>query len=235
MRRPLIAVNSTLETINESPDRVSVHRSYVDAVVEAGGLPLLVPPRADVVEHYLAMADGVLFTGGLDYPPALYGERPHPTVEEQTPQRTKADLALMKLARKSKKPALGICAGLQLLNIETGGGLIQHLKTAKDHTRHEGKDASHPAGLVPGTRLAEIFGGGVITVNSSHHQAADPLRLGAGLMVAARASDGTIEALEARDSGKRFFVFVQWHPERIADAKHRRTLFSAFIKACKKP
>lgn len=234
MKRPVIAVNSTLEHFSGSHSRVGVHQAYVDAVVEAGGLPLLVPPVAAIVKDYFAMADGILFVGGLDYPPSLYGEKPHETLQEQTPERTAADLKLMGLVRQSQKPALGICAGLQLLNIETGGGLIQHLDTAKDHVRAAKGDSSHPVELMPGTQLADLFGSRQLTVNSSHHQAANPARLGKGLQVAALASDGTIEALELERRNNRFFIFVQWHPERIADAEHRRKLFSAFIDACRK-
>ena len=189
---------------------------------------------AEIVKDYFAMADGVLFTGGLAYPPSLYGEKPHATVQEQSQERTGADFKLMELARPSQKPSLGICAGLQLLNIETGGGLIQHLDTAKDHVRAAQNDSSHPVELLPGTQLADLFGSRHLTVNSAHHQAANPARLGRELKVSALAPDGTIEALELERQDGRFFVFVQRHPERLADAEHRRKLFSAFIDASRR-
>lgn len=236
MRRPLIVVNGTLERSPEVPPRVSVHQSYLDAVLEAGGLPLLIPPREELVAEYFARADGVLFTGGLDYPPRLYGEMPHPKVVEQSPERTKADLALMRLACGSPKPALGICAGLQLLNISRGGALIQHLPNAEEHIRKADNDSAHSVEVAEKSLLAEVFGAGTLQVNSSHHQAADPKRIGKGLMVTAMAADGTIEALERkkRPDG-RFFLFVQWHPERIPNAAHRRKIFRAFVRACSRP
>lgn len=237
-RRPKIAINCDFDPGDEGARyrrRVVLYEPYVKAVVEAGGLPLLVPPSPpDVLAEYLALADGLLFTGGRDYPPATYQEDPHPTVQTQTRERTDSDLALMRLALDSKKPALGICAGLQLMNIAGGGGLIQHLPQASDHTaKGMEEDSSHAVEVYPETALAGIFGAGRITVNSAHHQAANPSRLAGGLKVSARAEDGTIEGLELERPGKRFFVFVQWHPERIEDPEHRRKIFSAFVRACR--
>ncbi len=232
MKRPLIAVNGTLERTPGAQPRVSVHQSYLDAILEAGGLPLLVPPREDLAQEYFKRADGVLFTGGLDYPPKLYGEKPHETIQEQTPERTKADLKLMRLALASPKPSLGICAGLQLCNIAAGGALIQHLPTAEAHTRKAEEDSAHAVELGKGSLLAELFGAGTIQVNSSHHQAADPKRIGKGLRITARATDGTIEGIEKMRPGGRFFLCVQWHPERILNPAHRRKIFKAFINSC---
>lgn len=210
---------------------------YVESIVEAGGLPLLVPPSPkEVLQEYLDLADGVLFTGGLDYPPELYGQKPHPSVEEQARERVQSDMDLMRLTLDSPKPALGICAGLQLMNICAGGALVQHLDGAEAHkAEHMEKDSSHPAKVEKGTLLHRIFGQDEIVVNSAHHQAADPKGLGKGLKVSALAPDGTIEGLElAAPARERFFLFVQWHPERIPDAEHRRKLFGAFVKACAK-
>ena len=239
MSRPRIAINCNFDPGRPGAryrQQVTIYANYVRAVTDAGGLPILVPPSTpEVLQEYLKMADGILFIGGLDYPPTLYGEKPHPTVEEQNPERTNSDLALMKLVQESAKPALGICAGLQLMNIAGGGALIQHLKTAPEHvSKTDEHDSSHQVDLVPGTRLADIFGAKRITVNSAHHQAADPGRLASGLKISARADDGTIEGLELEKTDGRFFVFVQWHPERIPDAAHRRKLFAAFVAACAK-
>ena len=215
--------------------RVTLYMPYIESLLEAGALPILVPPAPpEVLKSYLALADGVLFTGGLDYPPQFYGQKPHPEVFAQPLQRAESDRNLMRLVLKSDKPALGICAGLQLMNIASGGSLIQHLPNAARHKSiHEEKDSAHTISVLPKTTLSKIFGAGVIKVNSAHHQAADPARLGNGLKVTARAEDGTIESLELADAKKRFFLFVQWHPERIPDAAHRRKLFSAFVKACR--
>lgn len=238
MARPRILVNCDLCVEKDKPEdrrSVRIYEPYLDAVVEAGGLPILVAPSAPaVLREYLDLADGVVFTGGDDYPPSLYGERPHATVRAQHPDRAASDGALMKLARASGKPALGICAGLQLLAISEAGALIQHLPRARAHMRRDEVDAAHGVTLAPESRLRAIFGKESLRVNSAHHQAADPRRLPKTLRVSALADDGTIEGLELEDPGERFFVFVQWHPERIADAAHRRRLFKAFLDACRR-
>lgn len=238
MSRPRVLINCDLYLEKDKPeDRrcVRVYEPYIDAVVEAGGLPVLVPPSSpEVLRDYLELADGVVFTGGDDYPPELYGQKRHKTVRVQHPDRAASDAALIKLARASDKPALGICAGLQLLAISEKGALIQHLPRARAHMRRDEKDEAHGVTLTPESRLREIFGKGSLRVNSAHHQAADPDALPKTLRVSARADDGTIEGLELKDAGERFFVFVQWHPERIFDAAHRRRLFKAFIDACRR-
>ena len=238
-RRPRIAINCDYDPGRKGAvlrRKAFLNMSYVEAVVEAGGLPLLVPPSPrEVLKGYLELADGLLFTGGADYPPAYYGQKARPEVEEAAKERAESDRLLMRLALESPKPALGICAGLQLLNIAKGGALLQHLKTGLRHTAfHEEKDAGHEASVKPGTLLHEVFGADSIQVNSSHHQAADPGKLAAGLRVSALAPDGTIEGLELEKPGRRFFLFVQWHPERMADAAHRRKIFGAFVAACRR-
>jgi len=211
-----------------------LYMPYIESVIEAGGLPILVPPSPpEVLKEYLALADGILFTGGDDDPPEFYGQEPHSEVEPQPKERAESDRNLMRLVLESSKPALGICAGLQLLNISKGGSLIQHLSNASRHRAvHEEEDSSHPVSVIPKTRLSDLFGAGEIQVNSSHHQAADPENIAKGLKVSARAPDGTIEGLELENPKGRFFLFVQWHPERIPDAAHRRKIFGAFIQAC---
>lgn len=213
--------------------RATLYMPYIEAVIEAGGLPLLVPPAPKkLLAEYLSLADGILFTGGLDYPPKLYGQKADPKVVPLSPERAASDRRLMSLALASTKPALGICAGLQLMNIVSGGTLIQHLPTADKHQPLSGeKDSAHSVSVYAGTRLRKIFGTETIQVNSAHHQAADPAHVGKGLRISARAADGTVEGLELADSKKRFFLFVQWHPERILDASHRRKIFRAFVSA----
>ncbi|MBI4371479.1 MAG: gamma-glutamyl-gamma-aminobutyrate hydrolase family protein [Elusimicrobia bacterium] len=236
-RRPLIAINCDYDPGKPGARirrQATLYMPYIEAVVEAGGLPLLVPPSPPgVLKEYLARADGILFTGGLDYPPSFYSQTARPEVVVQPLRRAESDRSLMRLVLDSSKPAMGICAGLQLMNITKGGALIQHLPNAPEHKAvHAEKDSAHSVSVLSGTRLRRIFGAGSITVNSSHHQAADPRRLAPGLRVAAKAPDGTIEALELQDAKGRFFLFVQWHPERIPDSEHRRRLFRAFVAAC---
>jgi gamma-glutamyl-gamma-aminobutyrate hydrolase PuuD len=147
----------------------------------------------------------------------------------------------MRLIAPSNMPVLGICAGLQLFNIGLGGKLIQHLDTSIPH-RAESKAGGtiadrfmmHPVFILRGTLLSRLYGArDTIRVASYHHQAADPKHLGQGLKVAARAPDGTVEALELKDNpSNRFFLLMQWHPERMSPT-HQRTIFGALIEASK--
>jgi putative glutamine amidotransferase len=237
-RRPRIAINCDYDPGGPGAvkrRKATLYMPYAESVMEAGGLPLLVPPSpAEVLKEYLSLADGILFTGGDDYPPSYYGQKARPEVGEMPLARAESDRALMRLALRSPKPALGICAGLQLLNIAKGGALVQHLKTGLRHKAfHEEKDADHDAAVRPGSLLHRVFGEYSIRVNSAHHQAADPAKVAPGLRVSALAPDGTIEGLELSKPGRRFFLFVQWHPERMADAAHRRKIFGAFVAACR--
>ena len=249
MSRPKIALNGYYQTDRTEAgpidrDRVGQYAGYFKMVAEAGGLPFMIPPLGEesdpeILSEYLELADGFLFTGALlDYPPAEYGESTHPKTLPMGLERLRADRALMRrvIDDERRRPALGICAGLQLLNIEAGGGLDQDSETDLRHIRlSPHRDAEHEVEVFPDTLLASIFSPGKLKVNSSHHQAANPEKLGKNLRVNARASDGTIEGLELEGDSERFFLFVQWHPERILDVPHRDKLFKAFVEACKAP
>ncbi len=239
MSKPLIAINCTYEGELGAVIRreSTILMPYVEAVLQAGGLPFLVPAgiAEGEVHEYAERADGFLFTGGHDYDPALYGQNSAGIGTLQTKERTETDVALMKLALASTKPLLGICAGMQLANIVSGGELIQHLETAKMHESIDLEhDSTHLVTLQDGARLREIFGTELLRVNSAHHQAVDPDNIGDGLKISAVAEDGVIEGLELAESNGRFFELVQWHPERIAHEEHQRKFFSAFIAACSK-
>lgn len=235
--RPKIAINCDYDPGKPGARirrRATLYMPYIEAVIEAGGLPLLIPPSPlDVLREYISLADGILFTGGLDYPPRFYGQKARREVVPVPLERAESDLSLMRLVLESPKPTLGICAGLQLMNITRGGALIQHLPNAALHkSLNDEKDSSHKISVLPKSRLSRIFKAGAITVNSAHHQAADPARLAPGLKVSSQAPDGTIESLELENADKRFFLFVQWHPERMTDTSHRRKIFGAFVKSC---
>jgi len=215
-------------------DCYDLYAPYVDVVADAGGLPLPIPPleNSQLFEKYLDLLDGFLFTGGEDYPPELYGEKPQPELIPAHPRRVKADIHLARQVLASKIPVLGICGGLQLINIALGGKLIQHLNPVENHKAISyTKDASHVVTLVGGTSLSEVFKTSQMVVNSAHHQAVYPNHIGAGLRVAALAADGVIEALEGVE--KRFLLGVQWHPERMAGNGDQRRLFDFFIRACR--
>jgi gamma-glutamyl-gamma-aminobutyrate hydrolase PuuD len=196
---------------------------YVEAVERAGGRPLLVPPSEDGVAETLDVLDGIVFSGGADVDPSLYGAEAHPETDVPQRRRDAGELALMQAALERDLPTLAICRGFQLLNVVRGGDLVQHLPESVGndvHKRVPGEFAEHPVQVRAGTRLASIVGDrGDVT--SHHHQAV--ARLGEGLVESAWAADGTLEALE--DPSRRFALGVQWHPEAGEDQR----LFDALV------
>lgn len=234
MSRPLIAINMDYEENAQLPRRgkYGLPEAYANCVAQAGGLPLLIPPLEDLalLDDYLGRAAGYVLSGGKDYPPRSYGEENHPKTAEMHARRARADLHIARQALDSAKPVLAICAGIQLINIAAGGKLIQHLD---GHRAADGQpEAEHGVETDPHSLLNEIFPSNELLVNSTHHQAVDPQALGRGLRVTARASDGTVEAVELAQPDGRFFLAVQWHPERISDAEHTERIFGAFVQAC---
>ncbi len=226
--RPVIALNLDVFQDRDAgkPSQARIGMAYLDSVLEAGGLPLLVPSTRDpaVLRWYIGQADGVLLIGGRDYPPAWYRRPPHPALNPLHERRAASDGVLARLALPTRLPLLGICGGHQLIAITRGGALLQHIAAADRHTGGQ----RHGARLTGGRLLKALFPSGRFTVNSSHHQAIDPDCVGRGLEVTAMSDDGVIEAIEGR--GPRFLLGVQWHPERMPPG-HRRRVFGAFIRA----
>ena len=217
-----------------------VYRNFADVGPYAEALESvgLVPRLADVgLGVEMEGAAGLLLTGGTDVDPAKYGELAGPETEAPDGERDEVEGKLIQEALRRDLPVLGICRGLQMLNVELGGTLTQHLERAEAHVRRTADwgAAAHEVAIEPGTRLAEIAGCARWQVNSRHHQAIR--RLGAGLKVSARdAVDGTIEAVEM--PWKRYVVAVQWHPEnqchpgnRTAGYAEQRKLFLSFAQA----
>ena len=196
---------------------------YVRAVERAGGAPLLVPPGADT-EATLAVVDGLVFSGGSDLDPELYGDDAHPETNGVVRERDEFELGLMQAALARDVPMLAICRGSQVLNVALGGGIEQHVpdRVGSDaHKETPGVFAEHDVEVVPGTRLGSLLGARH-DVKSHHHQGFG--ELGAGLREAARAPDGTVEALE--DPSRRFTMGVLWHPEAGDDL----ALFEALVE-----
>ena len=216
--RPLVGVTTYLVRARFSSwdeDAALVPATYVAAVEAAGGRALLVPPSEGAVGETLAALDGLIFSGGADLDPGLYGQEPHPETAGVLEARDRAELALLEGALERDMPVLAICRGSQVLNVARGGDLVQHLPDVVGDERHKhtpGVFADHDVDLEPGTRLAALLGDRA-PVKSHHHQGFG--RLGEGLRVAARADDGTIEAVE--DPGRRFALGVLWHPEAGED------------------
>ncbi|MCS7006459.1 MAG: gamma-glutamyl-gamma-aminobutyrate hydrolase family protein [Thermoleophilia bacterium] len=225
-RRPVIGITTYAQEARWGVWRLPaaiVPLDYVDAVERAGGRPVLVPPSEVGVEETLDTLDAIVFSGGADVDPSLYGAEPHPETDEPQRRRDAGELALLRGALERDLPLLAVCRGFQLLNVARGGDLIQHLPEAVGHDDHKqvpGEFALHPVEVEAGTRLAEIVGRSA-EVTSHHHQALG--RVGEGLVPAAWAADGTLEAVE--DPTRRFVVGVQWHPEAGEDA----ALFEALV------
>lgn len=222
--RPTILISPHYTRLDdEGPEQVRLDNRYAAALAEAGAAPVVVPPYADL-ERLVAMADGWLITGGDDLPKELLGEPLHPKARIAHPLRIATERELYRLFIEAEKPILGICFGCQFLNAVEGGTLVQHIPDLPSATEH--LDTSHPIVTEPGTRLRNIIGERTI-VASAHHQAIRVLA--PGWRIAAKASDGLIEAIEW--DGAPFRIGVQWHPERTPDSPATRALFAAFVQA----
>ena len=233
MNPPLIAV-STSVTIDKYPERAYVNASYLNAIQQAGGVPVPVPPqlappaRAEILKH----VQGVLLTGGGDVDPARFGEAPHPTTSEVSVARDTLEIDLTRWALGKRVPLLAVCRGLQVLNVVLGGSLYQDIPSEPgsplDHSQTglQGKARNIPTHQVKvrdGSRLAGILGALEVDVNSFHHQAIK--RLGQGLADVAWAPDSIVEGVELVEDGQ-FAVGIQWHPEELVE--NDRAAFNLF-------
>jgi putative glutamine amidotransferase len=198
--------------------------NYADQVAAVGGIPVLLPPLPGV-SGVVGRLDGLILTGGGDIHPGRYGADPHPRTARVSEPRDAAELELLDAALAAGVPVLGICRGMQLLNVARGGTLCQHLPADGGHAPEPGTFGWHPVQVAPGTRLAAIMGtdGHKVDVPTAHHQAID--RLGAGLAATAWAADGVIEAVES--TGEAFLLAVQWHPEAGTDSRLVEALVDA--------
>jgi putative glutamine amidotransferase len=231
---PLIGVSTSIDVGGTPPERAYVNSTYLHAIQQAGGVPVLLPPQlsAASLSRLLRGLDGLLLTGGGDVDPALYGEAPHPKVYGVAPARDTVETAAVRAALDRRLPVLAICRGVQVLNVALGGSLYQDvgsdLGTSLRHSQEAPRDQpSHKVVVEPATRLAETLGAVEIEVNSMHHQAVK--QLGAGLRAVAWAPDQIVEGLELEDAS-RFVLGVQWHPEElVAHSEPARRLFAALV------
>ncbi len=208
-------------------------RNYSQALVAAGALPLLAPTTDPALaEAYAGHAQALLLTGGCDVDPVRFEQQPDPGLGAVDVERDAFEIALYQAFRAARKPVLGICRGIQLINIAEGGTLHQHVPNVEGAVQHDQHDLSgtplHPVQLEADSRLATAYGGVAIRTNSYHHQSVD--RPAASLRVTGRTADGLIEALEA--PGDDFVVGVQWHPEMSWRAfPEHHAIFRLFIEA----
>ena len=231
--RPIVGITCYVEEavrgVWESMPHALLPYNYVAKVERAGGIAVLIPPRADA-DAEMARAvvwrlDGLVLAGGVDVEPQRYGAQAHPTVQEARPDRDAFELALAAVTREWDIPVLGICRGMQVMAVAAGGTLEQHLPDRVGHDEHSpapGIYGSHSVRTVDGTKVSGLLGQQVV-IPSYHHQSVSSHP---GYVPAAWAQDGTLEAME--HTASQFRLAVQWHPEAGQDGR----LFDAFIQAC---
>ncbi|NYJ73724.1 gamma-glutamyl-gamma-aminobutyrate hydrolase family protein [Allobranchiibius huperziae] len=233
MSRPVIGITPYLEPVDRDVWRaqlsVTLPATYAEKVIEAGGIPLVVPPLPDADEEWaarvLGRVDGLILSGGADVEAARYGAQPHPAAQEARPDRDVSELLLAQVGRELDVPTLGICRGMQVMAVAAGGTLNQHLPDDVGHERHSpspGEWSSHRVLVGQGTPLAALLGAEV-TCPTYHHQGVASCP---GYDVVARAEDGVVEAIH--DPSARWRLGVQWHPEQGDDLR----LFEALVAAC---
>jgi putative glutamine amidotransferase len=232
--KPVIGI-----TISFDGDQLlSLRRDYHNAVLQAGGIPLLLPylNNEQEMEQLVDQLDGLILSGGVDVDPAWYGEEPHSKLGEVVPERDEVELKYCRLFLKANRPIFAICRGCQVLNVATGGSLYQDLSSQLEYALQHSQQAprfhpSHSIQIKEGTLLAKISGKLEQRVNSFHHQAIKEVK--APFAVVATSSDGVVEAIESTVHS--FVLGVQWHPEGMAEKdSFAQALFSAFVEQCRR-
>jgi putative glutamine amidotransferase len=227
MAKPLIGITTYVEPASWGHwnlEAALVPYDYVRAVEQAGGRAVLVPPDDDGNEELLDALDGLVFSGGSDLSPDLYGAEADPETKGTNPARDRGELALLTAALARDLPVLAICRGLEVLNVVRGGDIVQHLPDVLGNESHRevpGTFSDHPVRVDPSSQLGEVRS----AVKSSHHQGLG--RIGDGLREVAWAEDGIVEAVE--DPEKPFLVGVLWHPEAGEDQR----LFEQLVEAAR--
>ena len=235
MKRPLIGLSA-----NTSQDglRTEIRKNYLDSIVLAGGIPLILPHPcgAGDVRAVAEKLDGILFTGGGDADPALYGEEMLPECSEPDRDRDSFELELFRTAADLGLPILGICRGCQMINVAMGGSLVQDIPSCvpgaiPHYQTEDGSESSHSVDIAKDSLLYGIIGKEHLEVNSFHHQAVKVPA--AGLKVSAASPDGITEAVEG--SRGSFLLGVQWHPEHMSAIREDMLrIFEAFVSEARK-
>ncbi len=236
MEKPLIGITTGRTLSSANYHLIAAVDAYITAVQNAGGLPVLIPiglTRDDLLRLRKSL-DGILFTGGGDINPRLFGGQPHPAINGVDEQRDELEIELVRLAAETGWPFFGICRGAQIVNVALGGSLYTHISAQlSGAVRHDcflnmPRDLiAHPVSIRPGCLLERAANGVELGVNSLHHQGIN--RVGAGLEVLAEAPDGLAEAVWLK--GHPFGLGVQWHPEWLPGSPAHQAIFSAFVEA----
>lgn len=223
--KPLIGI-----TTDVKDGHSSIEAEYARAVARAGGIPVLIPSAAgdgDLLEETALLIDGLLLPGSRDMDPKFYNEEPHEKLRPMSLERTETELGLLREAVDKGIPVLGICGGMQLINVFMGGSLYQDIRSFLPGALNHEKGSVHDVTAGEGTLLGNITGSGAFPVKSYHHQAVK--KLGGGLRASASAPDGIVEGIESGEHP--FLLGIQWHPER-EDGEISRLIIGRFVNEC---
>ncbi|WP_338998228.1 gamma-glutamyl-gamma-aminobutyrate hydrolase family protein [Fusobacterium animalis] len=240
-KRAIIGISSSIIVDNSGSfagyKRAYVNKDYVDVVIRAGGVPLIIPFSTDkeVIISQAQLIDGLILSGGHDISPYNYGQEPSQKIGETFPERDTYEIILLEESKKRNIPILGICRGFQLINVAAGGTLYQDLSLIPGNILKHNQVSNptlktHKVEIKENSFISSIFGKETM-VNSFHHQVIN--KVANDFIVVAKASDGVVEAIEHKTY--KFLVAVQWHPEMLAvNCEKARELFSKFVEEAKK-
>ena len=237
MKAPLIGITTNRYNTRTDDTTNSLSIAYTTAVRNAGGLPVMLPNEfpLDKLDDLIARFDGLIISGGGDIQTSRFNGVDNSAVDDVVVDRDELEIRLVQKAIQADLPLLGICRGIQVMNVALGGSLYTHipdqfptdLKHSNPPPAFPRSHIAHTVTLESGSLLSSILGNSRVNVNSRHHQAVkDPA---VGIFITAHATDGLIEGIEI--PGKRFAIGVQWHPENLQEHAEHRSLFSAFIQA----
>lgn len=237
MSKPIIGITASYVKQNEMSEGIYVHQDYDRAIIRAGGVPLVLPVTdKEIIDEYIKICDGIIFSGGEDIVPKFFGQEPIKALGTTYEARDEAEMYMLHEAMKHDKPIFGVCRGIQLINVALGGTLIQdipsEMETSVKHMQENSRQKpSHKVSIDETSLLFDVLHENQVDVNSLHHQNID--KLGEGLVATAfSVEDQLIEAVEHETYKK--LMAVQWHPESLSYThENMQRLFERFVEQCK--